>query len=65
MPVADLMDATIAEPIKALEQAAQASNGPEFSAAFDRLTAGCNACHAALGHAYVMIQAPDQSAFSN
>ena len=65
MSVADLMQSTVAEPIKALEQAAQAANAPEFAAAYDRLTAGCNACHAALGHGHVVIQAPDQSTFLN
>ncbi len=65
MPVPELMEALTGEPVKALEQAVQARDARQFAAAYDRLTAGCNACHTALGHAFVVIQVPDQSTFAN
>jgi hypothetical protein len=65
MPVPELVETMTGEPIKALEQAIQAKDSGKFSEAFDRLTARCNACHAALGHPFVEIQSPDQSYFAN
>jgi hypothetical protein len=37
----------------------------KFSASFDRLTESCNSCHAAANRAYIAIQRPTQSNFSN
>jgi hypothetical protein len=63
--VSELMEAMTGEPIRALEAAVQASDLSQFARAYDRLTEGCNSCHAALGHGYVVIQVPDQSYFAN
>lgn len=63
--VADLVEGMTGDAIKALDQAIGASDARGFTDAYARLTAGCNGCHAALGHAYVVIQVPDQSAFLN
>jgi hypothetical protein len=65
MSVPELVDTMTGEPIKALDQAIQAKDAHEFVQAFDRLTAGCNACHTALGHAFIVIQPPDRSYFAN
>ena len=37
----------------------------KFAAAYDQLTQGCNACHGSLDHPFVVIKAPDASAFPN
>lgn len=63
--VADLMESMTGEPIKALDQAIQAGDLRQFTEAYGRLTDGCNACHTALNHAFVVIKVPDQSAFAN
>jgi hypothetical protein len=65
MSVPELMETMTGEPIKAIEQAIQAGDSRQFAEAYGRLTEGCNACHAALNHAYIVIQAPDQSYFAN
>jgi hypothetical protein len=63
--VPELMEAMASEPIQALEAAVQARDSGQFAKAYDRLTEGCNGCHTALGHGYVVIQVPDQSYFAN
>jgi hypothetical protein len=63
--VADLMESMTGEPIKAIDQAIQAKDSREFADAYSRLTDGCNACHTALNHPFVVIKVPDQSAFAN
>lgn len=39
----------------------QAKDGASFANHFNEAVVGCNACHAATGHAYVQIQTPAQS----
>lgn len=63
--VTDMMAATAGAPIAELEQATKAADFERFNAAFGRLTEGCNSCHAALNHAFVVIKTPSQSAFPN
>jgi hypothetical protein len=59
------METMTGDTIKALDQAIEAGDAPHFNEAYARLTVGCNGCHAALNHAYVVIKEPDQSAFLN
>jgi hypothetical protein len=63
--VPDLMESMTGDAIKALDEAIQAGDASQFSQAYARLTDGCNSCHAALNHAFVVIKVPDQSAFLN
>ena len=63
--VPELMESMTGEAIKALDEAIQAGDARQFAQAYSRLTDGCNGCHTALSHAYVVIKAPDQSAFQN
>ncbi len=44
--------------ISALEKAIDAKDRTAFTTAFDALTAGCNSCHHALDHAFIVIQRP-------
>jgi hypothetical protein len=60
--VPDLMEAMTGEPIQALDQAIKASDPKQFADAYARVTAGCNACHQALGQP-VVIKVPDASVF--
>jgi hypothetical protein len=59
------MKSMTGEAIKALDDAIQAGDARQFAQAYCRPTNGCNGCHTALDHAYVVIKVPDQSAFQN
>ncbi len=63
LPVPDLFDAALTEPLAALEAAVKARDASGFGAAFDQLTAGCNACHATTDHSFVVLKAPEVSEF--
>jgi hypothetical protein len=63
--VPDLMESMTGDAIKALDEAIQAGDARQFAQAYSRLTNGCNGCHTALNHAFVVIKVPDQSAFQN
>ena len=65
MPVVELVDAAMKEPLNALDAAIKAHDPQKFAAAYDRLSQGCNACHASVDHPFVVIKPPDASAFPN
>jgi len=64
-PVAELADAALSQSESALQDAIKLQDPQKFAAAYDQLTQGCNACHATLFHSFVVIKAPDASAFPN
>jgi hypothetical protein len=64
-PVADLVDAALKQPLAAVDDAIKAQDPKQFAAAYEQLTQGCNACHASLDHAFVVIKVPDASVFPN
>ena len=65
MPVVELVDTAMKEPLNALDTAIEAHDPQKFAAAYDRLSQGCNACHASVDHPFVVIKPPDASAFPN
>ena len=65
LPVGELADAALGEPLRAVDAAIKQRDPEKFAAAYGQLTQGCNACHATLDHAFVVIKPPDASAFSN
>jgi hypothetical protein len=65
MPVPELVDAALGEPMRAVDAAIKQQAPEKFTAAYDQLTQGCNACHASLDHPFVVIKVPDASAFPN
>jgi hypothetical protein len=65
LPVADLIDAAMTRPIGAIDAAIKQQDAQKFAAAYNQLTQGCNVCHAAVDHSYVVIKTPDVSAFPN
>src|SRR5262245_48099997 len=65
LPVPDLVDAAVSQPITLLDFAIKLKYERQFEEAFDGLTKGCNACHATTDHAFVVIKPPDASAFPN
>jgi hypothetical protein len=64
-PVSELVGAAMSQPINAVDAAIKLQDPKKFAAAYDQLTQGCNACHAALDHPFVVIKAPGTSAFPN
>jgi hypothetical protein len=65
LPVGQLVDAAVSQPMNAVEAAIRQQDSEKFAAAYAQLTQGCNACHAAVDHPFVVIRAPDASAFPN
>ena len=65
MPVGDLVDLALTQPLNTVEAAIRQQDAQKFAAAYDQVTQGCNACHIELDHPYVVIKTPDASAFPN
>jgi hypothetical protein len=65
LPVPDLLDAAMTQPLTVLDFAIKAGEPRQFAEAYGRLTAACNACHATMDHPFVVIKPPDASAFPN
>ena len=65
IPVAEMIKSIIDPRIERLEKAIAAKNGTQFVAAFDDLTDGCNACHAAAGKPFIRNQRPTAPPLSN
>ncbi len=64
-PVGRMIEAATMPPIGAIETAVKARDGAKFVAAFDSLTAACNACHEAANRGFIVIQRPATSPFPN
>jgi len=61
----DIVKQHVGTPLAALQKAVNGKNAAAFTAAFDRLSAGCNACHHDLDHAFIVIQRPALLPYSN
>jgi hypothetical protein len=65
LPVSELVDAALKQPFATMDLAIKAGDTRQFAASFDKITAGCNACHATAGQNFVVIKTPDASVFPN
>jgi len=63
--IAETIVATTKEPMEAVSRAIKSADPAKFAEAYGRLTATCNACHAAAERAVVVIQVPKTSPFPN
>jgi len=54
----DTVEKSVDGPLAAVEKAIEAKDRAAFAGAFDSLSAGCNSCHQALDHAFIVIQRP-------
>jgi hypothetical protein len=61
----DTVDQMVGPPIKALQKAIEDKNRAAFMTAFDSLSAGCNNCHHALDHPFIVIQRPSVLPYSD
>jgi hypothetical protein len=65
MPIGQLAGSTAVPVLPDLKRTIDARDGTKFAAAFDKLTAACNACHQATKHEFIVIQRPTSSPYSN
>jgi len=63
--IPELIAKTMTAPIKQTGQAIQAKNLAAFTAGYDSLTAGCNACHQSTGFGFNVIVQPKTNVFPN
>ena len=61
----DLVKQHVGGPLDALQKAVDSKNSAAFATAFDHLSAGCNACHHALDHAFIVIARPTVLPYSD
>ena len=64
-PVGKMIEAISMPPINDIEGAVKSRDFGKFAAAFDKLTAACNACHEAASRGFIVIQRPGSSPFPN
>jgi hypothetical protein len=65
MKIGEMAGSTVIPVLPAVKSAIEAKDGAKFAAAFDKLTAACNACHQAANHAFIVIQRPTTSPYTN
>ena len=65
LTVAEMIESMTGEPLRDLDAAIQSKDEKKFAAAYDDLTDGCNSCHTALNHPFIVIKPPEASAFPN
>ncbi len=65
VPVGKMIEAATMPPLGDIESAIKGRDSGKFAAAFDKLTAACNACHQAANRAFIVIQRPASSPFPN
>jgi hypothetical protein len=61
----DIVAQHVGGPLADLQKAIDGKNVAAFTAAFDSLSAGCNACHHTLDHAFIVITRPTLLPYSN
>jgi hypothetical protein len=62
LSVPDLIASTVKEPLAALDRAIRAKDSTQFTAAYEQLTASCNACHQRYDRTTIVIQPPTAAA---
>ena len=61
----DIVEQHVGGPLADLQNAIDGKSSAAFTAAFDGLSAGCNACHHTLDHPFIVIQRPMVLPYSN
>ncbi len=65
MPVGPALEGYMHGAREALETSVANKDSAAFETAFDRFTEGCNACHRAMKHEFIVIQRPTREPVSN
>lgn len=63
LAIPEAIEATVKQPMAALDAAIKATDAAAFNKAYGDLTASCNACHQSADHPMIVIQVPLASAF--
>ncbi|HEX3939297.1 MAG TPA: hypothetical protein VHX43_17470 [Xanthobacteraceae bacterium] len=61
----DIVKQHVGTALDALQKAVDAKDSAAFAAAYDQLSAGCNACHHTLDHAFIVIARPTVLPYSD
>jgi len=61
----DIIEKNVGATMKDLQKIVDDKNAAGFTAAYDRLSAGCNSCHRTLDHAFIAIQRPTVLPYSD
>src|SRR5262245_24225384 len=65
LPVPDLFDAAMSQPLATLDFAIKAGQPRQVAESYARLTAGCHACHGPTDHRFAVIKVAEDAAFPN
>jgi hypothetical protein len=65
LPIPDLIQKIMTEPLRQLEDAIKAKDNVRFAGAFDAVTEGCNACHRAANFGFNVVTRPTSNPYSN
>jgi hypothetical protein len=65
VPTGQMAAAIVEKEIADLNKAIEAKNAKDFAAAFDKLTASCNACHQASKKPFIVVQRPLANPYAN
>jgi len=65
LPIPDLVEAAVEPTYAVLDFAIKAGEPRQFKESYDKLTQGCNNCHATLDHSFVVIKTPDAQTWPN
>ena len=63
LPVAKMVETLLEPKLAAVDQAISKRDAPAFGKAFEQLTTGCNDCHRAAKHEFIVIRVPVGPAF--
>jgi hypothetical protein len=64
-PTGPMASAIIEKEVAELNKAIAAKNAKQFAAAFDKLTASCNACHQSSKKPFIVVQRPTANPYAN
>ena len=65
VPTGTMATAVVEKEVAELNKAIEAKNRKQFVAAYDRLTASCNACHQSSKKAFIVVQRPVANPYPN
>ena len=65
LPIPELIDKMMKDPIQRLEKAVAARDSTEFTQSFDALTEACNACHRATKFGFNVVTRPTANPYPN
>ena len=65
VPTGPMASAVIEKEVAELNKAIEAKNAKQFAAAFEKLTASCNACHQSSKKQFIVVQRPTANPYAN